>query len=740
MLLVCFTATNAFAQTAKPQTRKERIAAARAAAAQRAAKRAEAARASRFAVEAKQLTILSRALKNEKKPGAAYRRLAAFAKRYSKEELGARAALALGYYDFNQSRYPEARRWLDAAKPETLLADYVLFWSAQVDRNLGNLPAALDQLENLRRDYPQSVMRDLALQALSEAAIAANQPQRALDALAAFENTDKHAKLLFLRAQAYEQSGDKIAAAGDYLSVYDNFPLSPSAPEAGEKANYFQGVLGDAFPKPTVAAQMARAGILFDAHNWQDAQNAYSLTLPQLTGPDQELAQVRIADCAVQLGGNAAALASLQLQTPEVDAERLYYLSQAYRSIPDEANMLATVSQAIARAPQSAWTERTLFATGNYYWVKLDRDNAAKYYQQVVDRFPQSADAIDAQWRVLWASYMGHRDAAANLLTKFLTDYPNSSYTPDALYWLGRLAQDAGQAAEARAYYRKLQQRYPNNYFTVHAAAHLRALKPGPAAALSILDAIAPLAPALQVGAAEAPEALPWVQRSVALETIAFDDSAMMELRAAYDATHSPMLQMAIARADTNGEHYGGAIVALRIIYPELESRRFADVPHEVWMLSFPMPYARPIRSAARRMRLDPMLVAALIRQESAFEKNAQSASNAFGLMQLLPKTARPLAHRLRMRYSEEQLLDPLYNLRLGTVYLSDLLKSFHSAEAALAAYNAGEDRVTLWQGGQNYAELPEFVESIPFTQTRQYVEIITRNATIYRQLYGGRR
>ncbi|HVA16630.1 MAG TPA: lytic transglycosylase domain-containing protein, partial [Candidatus Dormibacteraeota bacterium] len=187
-------------------------------------------------------------------------------------------------------------------------------------------------------------------------------------------------------------------------------------------------------------------------------------------------------------------------------------------------------------------------------------------------------------------------------------------------------------------------------------------------------------------------------------------------------------------------EHYGGAIVALRIIYPELESRRLADVPHEVWTLSFPMAYAPAIRRAARRVRVDPLLAAALIRQESAFEKDAHSTSNAFGLMQLLPKTARPLAHRLRLRYSEDRLFDPLYNLRLGTVYLSDLLTSFHSAEAALAAYNAGEDRVTLWQTGQTYAELPEFVESIPFTQTRQYVEIIMRNATIYRELSRGRR
>ncbi|MGH9864859.1 MAG: transglycosylase SLT domain-containing protein, partial [Candidatus Acidiferrales bacterium] len=473
---------------------------------------------------------------------------------------------------------------------------------------------------------------------------------------------------------------------------------------------------------------------------WQDAQSAYTEALPELVGPDQELAQLRIAYSGVQLGGNSTALASLQAQTPEIDAERLYYLSQAYRSANDETNMLAAVSQASVRAPQSAWTERALFATGNYYWVLLNRDKAANYYQQVVDRFPQSADAIDAQWRVLWASYMGHRDDAASLLTKFLTSYPNSAYTPDALYWLGRLAQNAGQVPEARAYYQKLQQRYPNDYFTVHATEHLRALKRGQTASLPLLDVIAPLAPGPQVGAAEAPEALPWVQRSIALETIAFDDSAMLELRAAYDVTHSPMLQLAIARADANGEHYGGSIVALRIIYPELESRRFPDVPHEVWMLSFPMPYAQPIRSAARRVRLDPMLVAGLIRQESAFEKDAHSTSNAFGLMQLLPKTASPLSHRIRMRYSEERLFDPLYNLRLGTLYFSDLLKTFHSAEAALAAYNAGDDRVTLWQSGQHYDELPEFVESIPFSQTRQYVEIIMRNATIYRQLYGGKR
>jgi soluble lytic murein transglycosylase len=703
---------------------------------------------SRFAVEARQLTLLSRALKKEEEKeqqsgqesGPAYGRLAKFAKLHAKEELGARAALALGYYDYNDGRYQQARQWLDLAKSEKLLPDYVLFWSAQVDRNLNNNAAALDQLESLRRDYPQSVMDPLALQALAETAIALNQPQQALDALASAKDIDENPTLLFLRAQAHEQANDEIAAAGDYLEVYDHFPLSPQADEAGQKISVLQGQMGTSFPQPLVSERLLRANSLFEAHHWQDAEDAYSDALPKLDGPDEDLAQVRIADCKVQLGGAPLLLASIQFQEPDVDAERLYYLSQAYRSADDETNMLATLAQVQSRAPASPWTERTLFATGNYYWVKLDRDKAAAEYQQVADKFPASDDAINAQWRVAWTAYMDRSDTAASLMENFLQAHPDSIYTPDVLYWLGRLAQQKKDAPVVRAYFRKLETRFSHTYFALHATARMRALGRGRIAALPVLDTIPPIPPAREVLLKSMPSiALPFVQRGVALETIAFDDSAVLELRAAYDATRAPALQFALARAAANGEHYGSAIAAIRTVYPSIESHDFAVAPREAWTLSFPLPYAAQIRSDARRTHTDPMIIAGLIHQESAFEKGAHSYANAFGLMQLVPETADRYARQLRMNFSEDQLLDPAYNLRLGTVYFGELMHSFHTPEAALAAYNAGEDRVALWQSGQKYSELPEFVESIPFTQTREYVEIVLRNAAIYRRLYGGR-
>jgi len=149
------------------------------------------------------------------------------------------------------------------------------------------------------------------------------------------------------------------------------------------------------------------------------------------------------------------------------------------------------------------------------------------------------------------------------------------------------------------------------------------------------------------------------------------------------------------------------------------------------------LPYEINLRSEAARNQLDPMLVAGLIRQESAFESKAISHAGAIGLMQVEPSTALKLARQLKVRYARARLTDPGYNLLLGSRYLANLIQAFGTREAALAAYNAGEDHVVEWTTGQNYLETAEFVESIPFTETREYVQIVIRNSDAYRSIYG---
>ncbi len=131
-------------------------------------------------------------------------------------------------------------------------------------------------------------------------------------------------------------------------------------------------------------------------------------------------------------------------------------------------------------------------------------------------------------------------------------------------------------------------------------------------------------------------------------------------------------------------------------------------------------------------------MVAALIRQESEFDPQALSAKHAYGLTQVEPATGRSLARRAGVpRFSNRSLFQPAINLKLGTYYLRALLDQWGGKwEQTLASYNAGKSRVNDWITWNQYQEPAEFVESIPFTETREYVEAVLRNAAVYRQLY----
>ena len=206
--------------------------------------------------------------------------------------------------------------------------------------------------------------------------------------------------------------------------------------------------------------------------------------------------------------------------------------------------------------------------------------------------------------------------------------------------------------------------------------------------------------------------------RADALTSIAFDASAEMELRAGYAATHEPRFLLEAAQADVAGGHYGAAIVTVRQIYPQLDTHQISEVPRDVWLAAYALPFDGSIRNWSAKSKLDPMLVAGLIHQESAFSAEARSSANALGLMQLISETARRIAKQDKVHYSQARLFEPDYNAGyLGTtITLANLRQQFDGVEMAVAAYNAGEDRVAQWLAGQTYREPAEFVDSIPFS------------------------
>jgi soluble lytic murein transglycosylase len=185
---------------------------------------------------------------------------------------------------------------------------------------------------------------------------------------------------------------------------------------------------------------------------------------------------------------------------------------------------------------------------------------------------------------------------------------------------------------------------------------------------------------------------------------------------------------------------YGETWHAMRLLkhaLPFYTSAPVESIPMGYWRILFPQPYWPDIKENAASNGLDPYMVASLIRQESEFNPGAVSNKSAYGLMQLLPSVGKSMAKQEGIHHFEtNQLLDPSTNIRLGTLYLKHTLDKFGGRpEYAFAAYNAGDERVVDWQSIGHYRDMDEFVESIPFTETREYVQAIVRNQQIYREL-----
>jgi soluble lytic murein transglycosylase len=710
-----------------------------------AAKKRAAATSKSATAEAKQLETLAHRMRDDDKLVAAraFNRLVALQRHWSGVERD-RAALAIGYYDFSRAHYADARIWFHRARRDPVLSRYALYWEGVNAGKAGQDADALKLLGEFLHRYPYSVMRKAAVGAFADAALDAKQPKRAIAALRAYPGTFDSAAMLLRLGLAREQEKKFSDAAIDFQRVYNRFPLKPQADDAKKGIARVRARLGRKFPEAPIADRLYRAETLFRHRQWRDARAAWRGLRRSLAGVARERADLRAAECYARLHRNARVLKALKLSDRRLDAERWLAVFRAYRSRNDEDGMKAAVEKVLGLAGHGApagMGDEALYLMGNYYWANVKRDQAVPYYQQVLDRHARGEKAVNANWRIAWTAYLENKPNATVLLRSHIERYPDSPYVPDALYWLGRLAERAEDLAVARAYYGKLSSRFVETYFGRLARERLRQIqaKESAASIQPVLERIPPIPRASELIDDVPASVHGRYRRAQALRSIAFDDSAMLEFRAAYRIAKAPQLLIDAARAAQAADHYLTGAALVRLLVPDLESRPIDAVPIDIWRIVYPLPYRPLISRYAGHYDIDPMLLASLVRQESGFQADVVSGAGAVGLAQLMPFTARKWSRKLRIRYSRSRLVDARYSLRVGGAFLQSLIQELGSVEAALAAYNAGKIRVAQWLADRHYSEPAEFVESIPFSQTRHYVQVVLNGAVIYQQLYGSR-
>ncbi|HNU09458.1 MAG TPA: lytic transglycosylase domain-containing protein, partial [Pyrinomonadaceae bacterium] len=228
-------------------------------------------------------------------------------------------------------------------------------------------------------------------------------------------------------------------------------------------------------------------------------------------------------------------------------------------------------------------------------------------------------------------------------------------------------------------------------------------------------------------------------EKSDDLSVVGLFEWAIDELNEARrTAPNSPKINLALARYHRLRGEQAKALLALAKSYPDYAQMFPEEMGREEWDIFYPLTNWSDIKYWASQRRLDPYQVAGFIRQETIFDPRARSSANAYGLMQLLLPTARTVARKYNPAVgtlSAEMLYQPTLNIELGTAYIRDQFDKFGQVEFVAVAYNAGPGRVPQWRNSLP-AEMDEFVEAIPFKETKGYVQGIIRNTAQYRRLY----
>jgi soluble lytic murein transglycosylase len=655
-------------------------------------------------------------------------------------EAAAAGELAIGHAYMLDRRYPEAEHAFRQVQLNgSVLDDYADYLGAQAAIQANRPQDAVPLLEHFSERHPGSLFDPTAPILLANAYLAGNDAAGALRVLEPLRSTPigDHVDFRFVLAKAYQAVGNTAQAATFYRGIYLGDPLSPEA--AAAKSQMI------AINVPLSSADRKRhADAMFNAKQYTEAEEEYRALQKSgndLSQSDRDALDIYAAVCDLRLKNlSREDVDHLPVTGDDSAALKMYLQSELARNSGNTNQHDALVQELIKHYPQSRWLEEALDSGGNMYLIRQDDTKAIEDYVALVQHFPRSSYAPSAHWHAAWLSYRLRRyPDAARLMDEQIVNYPAGTEIPAALYWRGRLYEDVEHDfSQALNYYNTLNAAYVNTYYANLGRQRIAAIGQRPTAQPA--PALASVRIIEDPGLTDVmPENDPHLIKARLLANAALNEYIRPEIQ--LSETSSQWGAFAEAQIYESFGENTRALQAMKRSKIPFFSLPVGEVPMAYWQLVFPRPYWPQLESDARANGLDPFLVASLIRQESEFNPDAVSRKNAYGLMQLLPSVGKSLAKKDGERhFNTSELLDPSTNLRLGTQDLRKSIDRYNGqVEYALAAYNAGDSPVHQWMSTNNYKDIAEWVESIPYTETREYVEGILRNRDIYRAVYAGR-
>jgi soluble lytic murein transglycosylase len=693
------------------------------------------------------------------------------------ERLAATYLLALSRA--NQSSWPEAGKLFETLyESYPKLAPYHAYNAARCRLRRGDSAGALEWAARVAKgSVPEAeavLVRIDALRALSrwDDALAAID-----DYLGRFPSGPRHAEVLFKKAEALEQTQppgavDAHPAPPDVVAIYRRVwaeaPLEVWGDRAGQRLEQIAAALPIAeaavLHARTAGELCSRGNIYFDHNRNPESETSFAaaLTAPGLDADleckarfyrAQSVWKQRQRPRAAPLFDEADG-ACARAGNRDLHAKALYQGARSYASMGNPDAALARYARVEAEHADHTYADDARIRMAELATDAGDEAGASKILAEVPTRYPAGDLVNEALWRLAFAAWRGGRlDEALQWLDENLRLVPHEEiwYAEGRVqYWKGRVLEKQGHVDDARAWYERAVREYPLSVYALLALSRLHTSAPAAEKSLvatlrrEIHDVPAWKFPPRSLYAD------PGFVRAVELARMGQGTDARRELAklglatsvdkhttSAAQAEDQDLIWITAILLDRGGvwsashslPRYG--VTTYRLEYPK-------GIGEAKWKLAYPRAFPALVTKNTRANQLPEALELAIMREESAFSPKTESFANAIGLTQMLVKTAKRFSDGAPV--TREVLLDPAKNVELGARFLGFLWKHFDAAAPlAIAGYNAGEAAVDKWLGERGDLDMDEFMETIPYDETRNYTKRVLASYFTYAWLYAGK-
>jgi soluble lytic murein transglycosylase len=689
---------------------------------------------------------LGKALTKEQVLALKLDRLQRLIERYPDTIWAKRAGLLSGVLSIERNPGAAISFLRGAQRDFTVLDDYIRLWIAQAQLNLGEAKDAAVLLESIPLAVPDSNILAKAAYKTGEAWYQASSCQEAtvwFTKAVAMNDKDAGAPQAYLRRAACRLRENNVADGRDLLQqLWVRFPYSPEAKEAeallssnlggetwtvqpAQRLNRAQAFLGQAFHAEAI--DELKKFLVADPHSPRRAEAKLKLGIAHVRLKQYDQARETFRGLAKEGG-------------PE-SHEATVWLARVHLRLGQGDKLLETGRLLPAMSLSAEQKGQIALFVGMWLEDQKQYDEAIAKYQHVARQGEPASQRAEGLWRVGWVHYRTGRYREAGESLRALAEQHDSEFEPQALYWMARAAEQDRQP-EVQDYYRKLCQRHRFTYYCQLARERMKT-SPGdePPLDVSVVSSETSIQgepTAAVVTRADIAQQTAY-RRAVELKTLGLDGDAAHEVAVLTERySRVPDALVALSTMLNEVGAYHQALRLARARFRDQLERTGGTFAPSLWNVAYPTGLLPTIKLQGAK-GLDPYLIAAIIREESQYDVKAVSRVGAIGLMQVMPATANTVAQRVGLpAVGREDLFDQETNIRIGVRYVEQLLEQFSgNVVYTIASYNAGPLAVGNWiaqYGGQSQ---DEFVELIPYQETRQYVKRVLRSYREYVRLGG---